>query len=645
MFFFFFCLGFCSLIKQIVLLRELVGWFGGDELFYALGLAFWLLFAGLGNFLFRQVRVGQKKIFWRLWLIFVFILPWELIFFRQILTRLIPLGFAAPVFYRFLFSAILVFPSSLLSGILFSLAINYRISFKSKDKNGLGHLANLSYLSETFGLVAAGLFFTFFLSRTGFPLWSKLDKETLVNHYPDLSEIIYSKQGQLMVSESFGQRVIFSAGKPIFVSGKSLSDQRQTGVLSAVLKNKNRILGFGELNLFNQIVEEFLPQKAVFVFPVAELFDLEKSWLEKSVEPVVADPKFYLANKADKWDLVLVSVGNPDSLLINRYYTVEFLKLVKERLDDNGLLALVFDLPIDYQSQEAIGFGGAVYQTVKSVFGYFDLLPVEERVLVLASRSPVDLGAKEGNPYLASVLADQRRVRLKENFGHYDGSVNSDTFPVAYFNHHLFWQTTFSFILPEISLSLVWLSPIVLLFVLIFGLSRKRLSYRLGFIAALSAFILMALEVLIIFLFQTKIGNLYEQIGMIIASVLLGIILGIKLGGLVVEKEAGLRWCLLLYLPVFTILMANGFWQKSVFFWVLVSVLAGVVEGFVYSLANSLWFSKIEVSNLIYSCELFGSFFGALLTATYLLPGLGLVNLLGFFSLLILAAVLLAQPD
>ncbi|MBU2592238.1 hypothetical protein KKD61_02135 [Patescibacteria group bacterium] len=640
MLFYFLCLGFGSLIKQVVLIRELVGWLGGDELFYAVGLAFWLLFAGLGSFLIRKIAV-KKRFFWPLCVLWLLTLPIELVLFRGVLSSCLLFGKAPSFLQSVLIALGAVAPSSFVAGALFNLAVGYWN--RGKPKKELASLANKAYLFEILGFVLAGFVYTFLLSQTVFPLWQKLDQKTLSSRYQNLSQVVYSKQGQLIVSENEGQRTIFFSGQPVFNSGEKFVSGKLSRVITPVIENGNQILGFGDLNLFNQLSQDFLSQKSVFVFPTNELYRLEKDWLVGQIEPVVSDPRFYLASKGENWDLIVVAVGNPRDLLTNRHYTLEFFKLAKKRLKDSGSMVLVFDLPVDYQSREAIDFGAIIYQTIKKVFAKTEILVVEERIIVLASLADIDLEKIKRDLYGLTIFEDSRRLVIKQHFDNAKVGINQDSLPLAYFHHHLFWQTIFSFDLPKVSARLVWLLPIVLFSLLLFSLNKGKLSWYLATVVSLSNFVLMAMEVLIIFLFQTKIGNLYSQLSLVIALILLGMAIGVGLEKRINKKRQILDLTLLSYLLVFFVLLIANKWQGSIVFWLLISLSVGLIDGLVYSLANSLWFEKIEASNFIYSCELFGSFFGAVLTATYLLPGLGVVNLLTLFSLLVVITVFTAR--
>ncbi len=622
---FFFLLGVFSLLGQLVVLRELISWFGGDEIFYALGLGFWLLFVGLGS-LWAKRLYRFLRLVWFLQLIFALLVPITLILLRLILSRVLPFGELPSLFEAMLITALAVLPLSILSGALFTLGCQ------------TGYKPNLAYFWETIGFVAAGLFYTFVLSQTAFPLPSKFDCQTLKRRYPDLTKIVYSKGSQLIVAENLGQQTIFSSGNPVFNNQERFSSRQIAGLFPVFLSTPAKILTFGDLNLANELTSTLLPQESVFLSSERKLFELQKEFLDQSVKPFVSDPRRFLAS-ANDWDLIVFSPGNPSNLLTNRYFTLEFFKVVKAKLTKKGIFTLMFYLPVDYQSEEALRFGKIIYQTINQVFPETELLMAEERVIILGSSLPIKIDPETEGEYFRWVWQDQRRKDLTARFNKGTKELNRDHWPLAYFYHHLFWQTISSFKLPKIMGRMIWFLPLALLaglIVLNIKLSSKR---RLGLIAGASSFVLMAVETLILFLFQTKIGYLYSQLGLIIAAVLLGMALGVWLGDWVERKKQWLKPALVSYLLIFIFLFIGGHWQGFIWFWLVIGIASGFIDGAVYALTNACYLAKTKDPAFIYAFDLFGGFLGALLTATCLLPGLGIVNLSGFLVVLLLLVV------
>jgi len=624
---FFFSLGFLSLLGQIVVLRELVSGLGGDEIFYAAGLGFWLLFAGLGSLLAKKMPRFKKSIVWAFQLVFVFLLPITLILFRLSLTKILSLGEVPSIFTSLLISAVAVFPLSVLSGLQFSLGCRF---FKK---------ANLAYLIETLGFVAGGLVFTFLLSGTGFPLPRKIDNQTLRGRYPHLEKIVYSRGSQLIVVRESDQETIFSSGEPIFNSEEKFASKQLSKLFSTIVDGQTKIVSFGDQNLANEITSSLSPLESIYIFSERKIFDLQKGYLDYRIRPIIVDPRQYFSTEKSAPNLVIFSPGRPASLLTNRYYTIEFFNQIRERLADNGVFVLIFSLPIDYQSEEAARLGGVIYRSLKRSFPEIEVLIAQERIVILASNKKIDFARAMEDDYFRLVWQDQRRQLVRSKFSQ-GREINSDSWPRAYFYHHLFWQTVFNFQLPKIIREGSRLLPLLLILLFYFWGKRLTKEKKWPLIVSLSAFILMTVETLIIFLFQTKVGYLYTRLSLIIAAVLLGMAIGVWRGEMVRRKEKGIKAALLGYLPVFLLLLLTPYWPSSVWFLIL-GLISGIVAGLVYALGNSLYLKEEDHPGFIYAFDLFGAFLGAVLTATYLLPRLGLINLLGLLSLLLLLTLFL----
>jgi len=616
---YFFFLGFLSLLAQVVILREIVAWLGGDELFYALGLGFWLFSAGWGSLLARGGFSLKKTHLWLVQLGFLTLIPLSLGGFRLGLTQLLPLGQLPSLGLMVLIVLLSVLPLAFLSGFQFGLGCRFWPQ------------VNQAYLWETLGFFLAGIIHSFLLSQTSFPLPSNLDRLTLKARFPNLEKVVYSQGSQLVVVRQLGQRAIFSGGEVIFSSEPGLTDHLIADLLSRVF-DRGRLLAFGDQNLANQLSKTLLPEESVFIYPENKIFVLQQADLDPSIKPVVADPRRFLTATQTVWDLIVVSPGNPNNLLTNRYYTLEFFQTVREKLTDRGVLTLIFYLPPDYQSQEAIRLAQTIYQTFSHAFPETELFLIDERVVLLGSRTKLRFKTGDNDQFWQLVEQDDRRQQLLSRLTATTVRPNRDNWPLAYFYHHLFWQTIFTFSWPKIINYLTWFLPLVLLAIPLFLKRRLTRERRWGLVVAGSSFVLMALETVILFLFQTKIGHLYTQLALIIATVLLGMALGVGWGDRLDQKN-WISLALASYLIVFGLLLGAAQWQEKTWFWFGLALIAGLVGGLVYALANNFYLAQTKDPVFLYAWDLFGGFLGAGLTAVYLLPRLGLTNLLIFLTL------------
>jgi spermidine synthase len=166
----------------------------------------------------------------------------------------------------------------------------------------------------------------------------------------------------------------------------------------------------------------------------------------------------------------------------------------------------------------------------------------------------------------------------------------------------------------------------------------------------------MALEILVLVLYQTRFGSLYQQLGVLIAAFMAGMAAGSAAGSQVAGRpHAGLRLlaglqaglgvlaaALALWLLWGASLPESGWALGSRAGYVLVLVAAGAGGGGVFALSAALWSrSSPEVSGqggILYAADLLGATLGTLGISLLVLPVWGIVPALGLVALLHLGA-------
>ncbi len=611
---YFFLLGFFSLLSQIVLLRELVSWLGGDELFYALGLGFWLILAGLGSLIFNKHRPRSRFATPRRCLVAVypFLTPILIIVIRYGLGHLLPPGQIPGLGLSLVIIFLATFIPAILSGVLFYLG-------SKKWSN-----STRAYLWETVGFFSAGLMFTFLFSQTSFPLPKKIDNQTMRWRYPNLEKAIYSKGSQLVVTREADQKTIFSSGQIAFNSQQANFTSLAGRIFSHLdlPQPDSGVLVFGDLHLANEMTWWSNDNSVIYLQPEKKLGLEQMEYLKSEVDLADNELRLYLESESElSW--IILSPGGPQTLSASRYYTLETLNLVKRSLTSRGIGVLIFDLPIDYQSEEAIRYGQVIYNTFDQVFEKVDLLIIEGKVVLIGSNAEISYDSRDSSGLVEMVLTDSRRDQLKEKLSA-GARVNTARQPLAYFHHHLFWQTMFSFQLPKLFRHLILLVPISLGVMLIDLFQRLDNQRKLGVVMAISGFILMSLETVLLFLFQAQFGHIYAYLGLIMGTVLLGLAIGTATA---VKFPSRPERAVLAYLPIGAFFLLD-FWQNLFLIWLILALLVGLVGGLIFGLTNNLWIEKNDQPTFIYASDLFGSFLGVVLTSTILLPRFGLVVLL-----------------
>ncbi len=147
-----FSLGFTSMATQLIMIREFLSVFNGNELIIGIVLANWMLLTGLGALMNRRAKdpVGLKGIMTGLFtlaiipVITLFLLNWS----RNIV---LPLGGMPGIGQILIVTSFLLAPFCLLSGWLFSSISNYLSHTLSQNA------ISITYRIETLGGIAAGI--------------------------------------------------------------------------------------------------------------------------------------------------------------------------------------------------------------------------------------------------------------------------------------------------------------------------------------------------------------------------------------------------------------------------------------------------------------------------------------------------------
>ena len=614
---FFLLLGLSSIIAQIVMLRELTSLLYGNELFYGLGLGTWMLFAGLGSLLATKIKLFQRPL--AVWLILglsALLIPLIIIALRAVISKAVPLGelpvpglaFAAPGI------------AFLLVCFLFGASFTWGVGLWQKKKE----TSNSAYFYETLGLFLGGLLFSLVLSTTDFPLTPKLNRQSLSWRYPNIQSLINSPYSQIIIVHQNSQQSFFLNGQLAYSSQESFENKKLLSLIKPFTNQDKNVLVLGSPVLATDITEEFSSARVDFIEMDSYLLRQERELLSQKINILNSDPRKYLIRTERKWDLIIYSPGNPQTLLQNRYFTEESFNQIKNHLVFQGIFALIFYLPTDYQSNEALTYGSSVYHTFQKVFPYLELINQEDQIILLGSDQKIQI-KKASNDYFQHQLNQPQRKEILAKFISGQGKISTDLSPKAFLGQLLFWQTLFGSKLPRIFSLMAPLVIVGLFFITLLPIFFRSLKYTLGIAMTISSFVLIGLQTTILLIFQTKIGCLYRQISLLLAVYLSGMAAGVKLRGHFFRtgKKQEIAWR---FLFVFILLVLSLLQTKIVnssIFWLAISLVLGLFGGLFFATLNRLYLKQNTLSSFIYAFDLFGSSLGAILSGSLLLPFLG----------------------
>jgi spermidine synthase len=116
------------------------------------------------------------------------------------------------------------------------------------------------------------------------------------------------------------------------------------------------------------------------------LIDMARQFFPVQSAPVFSDPRVhmhyadgrhYLKTAGDTFDVIILNVPDPQTAQLNRFYTSEFFHSARDRLGPGGLLALQLRSSEDYISPDLAEFLRCIHHTLREVFPYVVAVPGE----------------------------------------------------------------------------------------------------------------------------------------------------------------------------------------------------------------------------------------------------------------------------
>lgn len=427
----FFVLGVSSIVSQVLLIREFVTSFYGNELFIGAFLFAWLFWSGIGSFWGGKIPSGGVPFFRRAGIcqgLIALFLPLEVLAVRASRIFLGQMPGAIPDLVPVLiYSFFSLAPLCVLLGLQFSFAA--REWADTRKGSCLGKGVGGAYLAETWGFVAGGIFFSFWgvrwdtfaavmlvegmnfgmsgwiwaysKSRGLGILWGvcALAAGALLGNLGGLehgsAQLRFpSEELKLFTNSIYGNMAVTRRGSQhnFYQNGVLLGAERETlaseylvhlPLLAHPAPKNVLLLGTG----FNGPLKEVLRHAPASVDDVeldpvllgkaAEFLprDLQDVLADRRIRICAADPRTFLRTQEGKFDAVLANLPDPTSVLINRNYTREFFRSVRARLSPGGLFAVRLGFAPDYVTPELQRLGGSVYATLRDVFRSVRVLP------------------------------------------------------------------------------------------------------------------------------------------------------------------------------------------------------------------------------------------------------------------------------
>jgi len=704
-----FILGFLAAAFQVYLLREFSAEFAGNELTFGLFLGAWLFWGGAGS-LIRPVpeRAGGVERLAGLYGLAI------ILFFA---------GLAGLRFSHRLMGVLPAEQTGLVSALVSALLLGFLLSFPLGHAFALnaglrgGHVSSV-YILESAGAAAAGLLVHFGLiprlsnwqgasligataaitvllamrpgrwkpilaaavvlaaALAGFDLRSQKAAWAPLR----LVDAVDTPYGKLQVIRTEEQVTFFDNGLAVF----SYPDwgAAEESVHFALLQREGprRVLligggasgGAAEALKYSEVRVDCVElDPAVIRLARKHLAGPDRAALEDPrVRLFYRDGRSFVARSRDRYDAIILSLPEPATAQVNRYYTREFFREIREKLSPGGVFGFVVPAAENYISDDLGQFLSSLAATLREVFPEVLAVPGGNCVFLASDRAlSVDPGrlsdsiARLGlelrfvSPGMLPARLEPARIDYLAGKISVPGArINRDLVPVSYYFNAVLWAGQFRGVEARVLRAAGRIAPAWILdaplAVFAFGLAclaifRRRAPARFLVPIAVMGFTSIAVELAVFVAFQAQFGFVYGKIPLLLALFMTGLVAGSLAArsrkrpghaGLAAVQAA---FVLLLFI---TSKSLSGFGGEPVPFVILSGF--GALSGYLFISANRSLLREMPHPGLGYGVDLLASFAGVILASALIIPLFGIPALL--MRLMFLNAIgvlfLLASP-
>jgi spermidine synthase len=459
-------IGFTAVIGQIVLMRELIVVFSGNEISLGIMLATWLFWTAIGSYLSSRLKLGEdnpRRVVAAVECVLgVSLLPtiWLLRASRSVFQT-VPGELVGPV-PTILTSLVCLSVFCALSGCVFVIATRmyaqaYGVSARAATSSaylleaagsGVGGIlasAVLLRFCSSFQIatvilllnllmaailllpmrrlqvVAAALAMALFagLLLTSVVPWLEKSSQTRLWRGFRLLGSRDSIYGNLAVTETGNIRSIYDNG--VILASAPDENAAEEAVHYALLEHpaprRVLLIGGGVNGSIAQALKHPTIERIDYVELDPMLVSIARgffpqqaaSFSDPRVQVHYADGRQYLKAAKDRFDVIILNVPDPQTAQLNRFYTREFFASAAAHLAPGGLLAVQLRASEDYLSPELAAFLRCIQHTLQQVFTEVAIIP-GETVHFFAAMQP---GVLTENPQTLISRLQTRNVETR----------------------------------------------------------------------------------------------------------------------------------------------------------------------------------------------------------------------------------------
>lgn len=431
--------GINAILSQVIIIRELLVNFSGNELSMGIIIATWLVGAAIGSLILGRYLIEGINRPGRAFSIILLVIS-ALIPISIFLARIVRYIYRIPIYETVSPLQMLLVCSTILLPLSILLSFCFILSCKMlKTTGSSNNTSGIAYMLEALGAAAAGAAFTFVLALHfnhfqiaiglffinilfsififngkkiylyllliftliilygGGIRWLQEKSERLQWHPYNIVYNGSSPYGNISVTKSANTFSLYENGALLFTTqDEAFNENFAHLVMLQHDKPKNvLLLGNGVGGILRQILKHG-PESLIYLQLDPEILKVSKKFLPALERDSLLDPRlkieyedagFFLKRTEKKFDLIVINMPDPVTLGINRFFTKEFYEIIRSHLNKNGILATRISSKESIISDELAIYNTSVYKTLKSVFLYVEFVP-GENLIFIASDSP-----------------------------------------------------------------------------------------------------------------------------------------------------------------------------------------------------------------------------------------------------------------
>ncbi len=675
-----FILGFTAMATQIILLREFLLVFYGNELVIGIMIALWMALTAFGVLSGKKFSINisvnmlltilsgiplLQALFIEVFRNSVFLfgrmpsLYETIIYFTLVLSIFcVPNGFIFSILNNQTpnpekdFRRIYAFEAlgSLVGG--FTVSIIFLIFLSEDNFTGLLYILSINLFA--LGLIqlllkkkaVAIIYLLFVISVVYFSFGFDLNRYAKSKLFKGQTIIstVETPLGNITVTGDRHQTVVYTNGQPVYSSEDFVDKEEDVHFAMLQRNNAERVLqiGGGLEGVTPEILKYTNVRQIVHIEMNKMFFDTVTK--NKKVLQIEIDPIIFLSRDTTLFDVILLLEPPPENAQTNRFYTVGFFRNIKNKLSSGGVFALRLPASENYLGKDELLLHSVIYNSLHKIFKKVLIVPGRKNYFI-ASDDTITLQYSKlykmagiVNRYLNSDYIKDNLLQFRSNQIinqlQVNAPVNLGFKPTAYLLSMKHWLNYYGN-------SFQWL-PIILGVILLFFLFLLKptnlILFSTGFTAA-------SIEMVILSVFQVLFGYLYLFLGIMVSVFMAGLAAG-SLQKKIINKNsvANVLWLIasvvgiMIFIYTFKNTGSTVFLKSGMLFFLFVIAFFG---GNQYRILVSGYKNANAVS-VFYASDLMGAMLGGFFTVIWIIPQNGIYVTIWFNVILLFLTLIIS---